>query len=101
MAFDFSPVNGNIYTIGSFDAKTYFSELLRKVQEGAVFNISKNGKPVAVLQGTKNAQNQEALEAHKRILARSNKFKEERIKSGIESMSISDIKELKDAGRKY
>ena len=101
MAFDFSPASGNSYSIGSFDAKTYFAELLRKVQEGAVFNISKNGKPVAVLQGAKAAQNQEALEAHKRILTRSKRIKEERLKKGIEAMSISDIKELKNAGRKY
>ena len=48
---------GSFFDIGAFDAKTHFSELLRKVQEGAVFNISKNGKPVAVLQGVQNAKN--------------------------------------------
>ena len=38
-------------------SKTYFSELLRKVQGGAVVNISKNGKKVAVLQAANNVQN--------------------------------------------
>ena len=35
MSFDFSPTCGNMYNIGSFDAKTHFSELLRKVQSDA------------------------------------------------------------------
>ena len=101
MSFDFSPTFGNMYNIGSFDAKTYFAELLRKVQEGAVFNISKNGRQVAVLQGVKTSQNQEALEAHKRILERSKKLKDQRRKEGFKPMTIRDIKELKNAGRKY
>ena len=92
MSFDFSPTFGNMYTIGSFDAKTYFAELLRKVQEGAVFNISKNGKQVAVLQGVKTAENQEALEAHRRIVERSKRFA---------PTSSAQIKELKNAGKKY
>ena len=101
MSYDFSPTFGNMYNIGSFDAKTYFSELLRKVQEGAVFNISKNGKQVAVLQGVKTAQNQEALEAHNRIVERSKRLAEQRSKLGIKPMSAAQIKELKNAGRKY
>jgi prevent-host-death family protein len=101
MSFDFSPTFGNMYDIGSFDAKTYFAELLRKVQEGAVFNISKNGKQVAVLQGVKTAQNQEALEAHNRILSRSKRLAEQRKKEGVKPMTFGDIKELKNAGRKY
>ena len=101
MAFNFSPAFGNVYNIGSFDAKTYFAELVRKVQEGAIFNISKNGKQVAVLQGVKTVQNQEALDAHKRILERSKKLGEEAGKNGSRLMSLADIKELKDAGRKY
>ena len=44
MAFSFTPSADNVFNIGAFDAKTYFSELLRKVQNGAIVNISKNGK---------------------------------------------------------
>ena len=101
MAFDFSPAFGNLYNIGSFDAKTYFAELVRKVQEGAIFNISKNGKPVAVLQGVKTVQNQEAFDAHKRILERSKKLREQALANAGKPISLSEIKELKDAGRKY
>ena len=52
MAFDFSPAFGNVYNIGSFDAKTYFAELVRKVQEGAIFNKKK--KTGSCLAGSKN-----------------------------------------------
>ena len=101
MAFSFTPDAFNVYNVGSFDAKTYFAEFLRKVQGGAKINISKNGKKVAVLQGVKTVQNEAAMEAHNRILARSQKFAALRQQNGFEAMSAADIKELKDAGRKY
>ena len=40
-------MNANTISIGSFDAKTHFSELLRKAAEGIVIEITKNGKIVA------------------------------------------------------
>ena len=101
MAFSFTPTAYNVYNVGSFDAKTYFAEFLRKVQGGATVNISKNGKKVAVLQGVKTVQNEAAMEAHKRIIARSQKFAAIRQQNGYEAMSAADVKELKDAGRKY
>ncbi len=101
MAFSFTPDAFNVYNVGSFDAKTYFAEFLRKVQGGAKINISKNGKKVAVLQGIKTVQNEAAMEAHRRIIARSQKFAALRQQNGFEAMSAADIKELKDAGRKY
>ena len=36
-------------TIGAFEAKTHFSELLEKVHEGTLFIVTKRGKPVAQL----------------------------------------------------
>ena len=101
MAFDFTPDSFNVYNVGSFDAKTYFAELLRKVQGGATINISKNGKQVAVLQGIKTAQNEQVLQAHQRILARSQKLAERQKAARLAPISIQEIKELKDAGRKY
>ena len=94
-------LGNNCFEVGAFDAKTYFSELLRKVQEGAVINISKNGKKIAVLQGTKNVANQNALDAHKRILSRSKKMKDLLNSQGFEQISINEIEELKNAGRKF
>ena len=101
MAFSFTPDAFNVYNVGSFDAKTYFAEFLRQVQNGAKIMISKNGKKVAVLQGVHSVQNEAALEAHRRIVARSQKFAALRQQNGGDAMSAADIKELKDAGRKY
>lgn len=100
MSFAIASV-GNVFNVGAFDAKTYFSELLRKAQEGAVINISKNGKQIAVLQGTKTVQNKAAFDAHKRIMARSEKFAQMKKENGFSAITSSEIKELKNAGRKY
>ncbi len=40
-------------TIGAFEAKTHFSELLEKVHQGTLFIVTKHGKPVAQLGPTK------------------------------------------------
>jgi prevent-host-death family protein len=34
-------------TIGAFEAKTHFSELLEKARQGTVFVVTRRGKPVA------------------------------------------------------
>lgn len=101
MAFAIPMSGNNTYDVGAFDAKTYFAELLRKVQGGAVINISKNGKKVAVLQGVQSVQNQAAFDAHQRILARSQKMLEQRKKNVYSALSAKDLMELKNEGRKY
>ena len=101
MAFAMQMTGNNVFDVGAFDAKTYFAELLRKVQSGAVINISKNGKQVAVLQGKQTVRNEAAFEAHKRILSRSQRFKELRKKEGFSTINAANLKELKDEGRKY
>ena len=101
MAFSVSMTGENTFDVGAFDAKTYFAELLRKVQAGAKFNITKNGKKVAVLQGVQSVQNQATFDAHQRILTRSQKMKDLRKKSGGASLSAKDLTELKNEGRKY
>jgi len=40
-------------SIGIFETKTHLSELLVKVQQGEVFTITKNGKPIAELRAAK------------------------------------------------
>ena len=101
MAVSMTSIGNNIFEIGAFDAKTYFAELLRRVQDGAVINISKNGKQVAVLQSKQTVQNTQAWEAHKRIMERSKRLSMLQKQSGEKPLSTIDLKELKDAGRKY
>ena len=101
MALTMNPAGINTYDVGAFDAKTYFAELLRKVKEGVTINITKNGKAVAVLQGKSAIQNEAAMNAHKRILARAQRMTELREKEGAAALKASDLKELKNEGRKY
>ena len=101
MAFSFSMTGENTFDVGAFDAKTYFAELLRKVQTGAKINITKNGKKVAVLQGAQAVANKAALDAHSRILARSQKMQAQCKKDGYSLLTAKELKELKNEGRKY
>ena len=101
MALTMNPAGINTFDVGAFDAKTYFAELLRKVKEGVTINITKNGKAVAVLQGKSAIKNEAAMNAHKRILARAQRMSELRAKEGAASLTASDLKELKNEGRKY
>lgn len=101
MALTMNPAGINTFDVGAFDAKTYFAELLRKVKEGVTINITKNGKAVAVLQGNSTIKNEAAMNAHKRILARAQRMSELRAKEGTASFTASDLKELKNEGRKY
>jgi prevent-host-death family protein len=101
MALTMNPAGINTFDVGAFDAKTYFAELLRKVKEGVTINITKNGKAVAVLQGKSAIKNEAAMNAHKRILARAQIMSELREKEGAAALKASDLKELKNEGRKY
>jgi prevent-host-death family protein len=54
--------------IGSYDAKTKLSEILRKVQKGQSFTITKHGKPVADVVPSRSTSHQRTLDAIEDIL---------------------------------
>ena len=58
MALTVGVRNSNVFTVGSFQAKTYFAELLRKVEEGASFVITRNGHDIATIQKPKAVKNE-------------------------------------------
>lgn len=91
-------LNNNVYEVGSFDAKTYFAELLRKVQAGFVISITKNGKPVAIMQSPERKKNSQALEAFNKLNAIGAKISARNSKNAI---SVSELHEIKNDGRKY
>ena len=101
MALSINRTDNNVFEVGAFDAKTYFADLLRKVQDGATINITKNGKQVAILQGKKTVQNTQALLAHERIMVRAQKFLELKKQSHDLVLTAQKIKEYKNEGRKY
>lgn len=89
-------VSQNYFDVGSFDAKTYFAELLRNIAEGKTIRITKNGKPVAIMQSPQKAANTEALNAVRRL-----REIRDNIVSKSGSITVDEIKQLCDEGRKY
>ena len=89
----------NPYSVvmGAFQAKTYFSELLRKVEEGAFVTITRNGHDVAVMQSPKTMQNTKALESWSRLMSVAAQISEQ---NKDHPVTVSDIKEWKLEGRK-
>ena len=54
-------------TVGAFEAKTHFSDLLREVERGETFEIHRRHKPVARLVGLGPVDHRQATD---RIIAR-------------------------------
>jgi prevent-host-death family protein len=64
------PVTESTYTeIGAFDAKTKLSEILRKVEQGESFTITRRGRAVADVVPSRLKDRQRANEAVRRLLA--------------------------------
>jgi prevent-host-death family protein len=64
------PVDERVYTeIGAFDAKTKLSEILRKVEQGERFTITRRGQAVADIVPTQVKDRRRAVEAVRRLLA--------------------------------
>jgi prevent-host-death family protein len=57
-------------TVGAYEAKTKFSELIARVEKGEEFVITKNGRPVARLVPTQQFDREKARRAGEAILAR-------------------------------
>ena len=85
------------YIIGSFQAKTYFAEVLRTVEAGNTVVITRNGHDVAVMQSPARAKNAKALEAWKRLSSIAKELSEQK---GANKVSTKDIEEWKLDGRK-
>lgn len=84
----------NEFSIGSFEAKTHFSELLRKVEEGFLVRITRNGKEIAVMQNASSVKNQKSIQAWNNIKSIINQ------NNINEKITISDIIEWRNDGRK-
>lgn len=78
-------------TIGSFEAKTKFSALLERVEQGEQILITRRGKPVARLMPIATAGKEKVSAAMERL----RKLRKGTILGGL------GWKELRDAGRKY
>jgi len=70
--------------IGSYEAKTHFSQLLDRVMRGEQIAISRNGMPVAVLQPVSASRKPNPSET----IARIKMFREEH---ALDGLSIRDM----------
>jgi prevent-host-death family protein len=57
-------------TIGAYEAKTKFSELIARAEKGETFVVTKNGRPVARIAPVATFDRTRARQAGERILAR-------------------------------
>jgi prevent-host-death family protein len=78
-------------TIGSFEAKTKFSALLERVEQGEQILITRRGKPVARLMPIATAGKEKVSAAMERL---------RKLRKGT-TLGGLGWKELRDAGRKY
>jgi len=79
--------------VGAFDAKTHFSELLRKIEKGIRVTVTKNGRPVATLTKATDDTTR-ARDACFRIEARA-----KRIASRGKPVTLKEIGKWKTDGR--
>lgn len=77
--------------IGAFEAKTKLSELLRRVEEGESFRVTRHGRPVAILSPVDEAPQLSPEEAVRRI----RELRKGNILGGL------SIRELIEEGRRY
>ena len=85
------------FSIGSFQAKTYFAELLRRVIAGAVVTITRNGQAVAVMQSPARKKQTNAQKAWKNMLALSQQISAQNSNNPV---TIADITAWKNDGRR-
>ena len=90
-------VQANRFSIGSFQAKTYFAELLRKVEEGIVVTITRNGHDVAVMQSPQKKESTQALNAWNRLMKVSSQISTQNKNAPI---TVSHIQQWKNEGRR-
>ncbi len=77
-------------TVGAYEAKTHFSQLLERVEAGEQIVISKHGVPVAVLQPVDRSKNIPVAET----IAALKEFQEGRRLDGL------SIREMIEEGRR-
>ena len=72
-------------SVGAFEAKTHFSQLLTEVEKGAEVRITRHGKPVAIMRREDGARVDAARGALARLAVNRTEMTREEIASLIES----------------
>ncbi|MFW6181661.1 MAG: type II toxin-antitoxin system Phd/YefM family antitoxin [Spirochaetota bacterium] len=77
-------------TVGAFEAKTHFSQLLQRVLNGERITITRHGVPVAVLQPYVPVQQDDAAS----VIAELREFRRKHLLEGL------SLRELREEGRR-
>jgi len=83
-------------TVGAFEAKTHLSALLDRVERGEEVTITRRGLPVAKLVPVKKAD-ESAQPLSERLQALRRKMSER----GFKPLTVEEILEFRDEGRRY
>ena len=81
-------------TVGAFEAKTHFSQLLKEVEKGNIVHVTRRGIPIALISPEKPDREEAGQNALERI---SNRRKAVCMRKKI---TTNDILEFRDEGRK-
>jgi len=84
----------SVVTVGAFEAKTHFSQLLKEVEKGNIIHVTRRGKPIAIISSEGFAKGKAGQDALDRIANR-RKYIGTR-----ENMATTEILEFRDEGRK-
>ena len=84
------------FSIGSFQAKNCFAELLRCVGKGEVVTITKNGHAVAVMQSPRHKQLTDAQKAWQNMMSLSQEIA---VQNASSPLTLADIALWKEDGR--
>jgi prevent-host-death family protein len=80
-------------TIGAYEVKTHLSGVLKRVEQGESFTITRNGTPVAKLVPLEEKPEVDVREVIKEI----RRFRKQRPLGGL---SVAELKELINEGRR-
>jgi prevent-host-death family protein len=78
--------------VGTYEAKTRFSELLERAERGETILITRHGKPVARLVGDRAERRERAAQVVEEI---------RKLRSRAQNVPIAEIIEMKNEGRRY
>ena len=80
-------------TIGAYEAKTKFSELLERVEKGERVTITKHGRPVAEMVPARKHDPERAAEGFRRM-------RELAKRVNLDDLTWEDLSKMRDEGKR-
>jgi prevent-host-death family protein len=80
------------HTIGAFEAKTHFSDVLNRVEDGETITITRHGRPVAKIVPENQHRRDQALEAAGRLKG---------LRGTVQGVGIDELLDTVHAGHRY